>query len=108
MIDGTVAATTVTETSYGPLLLDLGKTYYWRVDEVNEAETPATWPGKLWNFTTQEYFVVDDIESYNDLNPEDPNSNRVFFTWLDGYDIPTNGSIVGNDLPPFCEQTIVH
>ena len=108
VLDGTAAATTVTETSYGPLSLDLGKTYYWRVDEVNEAETPATWQGKLWDFTTQEYFVVDDIESYNDLDPGDPNSNRIFLTWLDGYDIPTNGSLVGYDVPPFTEQTIVH
>nr|NIS83211.1 hypothetical protein [Anaerolineales bacterium] len=108
VIDGTVAATTVTETSYGPLSLDLGKTYYWRVDEVNEAETPATWQGKLWNFTTQEYFVVDDIESYNDLNPEDPNSNRIFLAWVDGYEQPMNGSIVGYDDVPFTEQTVVH
>ncbi|MHC4593376.1 MAG: LamG domain-containing protein [Planctomycetota bacterium] len=108
VLDGTVAATTVTETSYGPLSLDLGKTYYWRVDEVNEAETPATWQGKLWNFTTQEYFVVDDFESYNDLDPTDPNSNRIFNAWIDGYEQPTNGSIVGYAVPPFTEQTIVH
>ncbi len=108
VIDGTAAATTVTETSYGPLSLDLGKTYYWRVDEVNEAETPATWQGRLWDFRAQEYFVVDDIESYNDLDPGDPNSNRIFNVWIDGYGVATNGSIVGHDNPPFTEQTIVH
>ncbi|MHC4489974.1 MAG: hypothetical protein ACYSW7_12525, partial [Planctomycetota bacterium] len=32
--DGTAPVTTVTETTYGPLSLDLGKSYYWRVDEV--------------------------------------------------------------------------
>ncbi|MHC4501090.1 MAG: sugar-binding protein [Planctomycetota bacterium] len=69
VIDGTAAVTTMTETSYGPLSLDLGKAYYWRVDEVNEAETTAMWQGTVWDFTTQEYFVVDDIESYNDLDP---------------------------------------
>ncbi len=106
--DGTAAVTTVTETSYGPLSLDLGRTYYWRVDEVNEAETPATWQGELWDFRAQEYFVVDDFESYNDLDPTDPESNRIFLKWLDGYDIPTNGSLVGYDVPPFAEQTIVH
>jgi hypothetical protein len=108
VLDGTVAATTVTETSHGPLSLDLAQTYYWRVDEVNEAETPTTWQGRLWNFTTQEYFVVDDIESYNDLDTTDPNSNRIFLTWLDGYGVATNGSVVGYENPPFCEQTIVH
>jgi len=39
VIDGTAEVTTVTEASYGPLSLDLGQTYYWRVDEVNEAQT---------------------------------------------------------------------
>ncbi|MBA7600058.1 hypothetical protein ES703_07105 [subsurface metagenome] len=106
--DGTAGVTTVTETSYVPLSLDLGKTYYWRVDEVNEAETPATWQGDLWDFTTQEYFAVDDFEAYNDLNPEDPESNRIFNTWIDGFEQPTNGSIVGYDVPPFAEQNIVH
>ncbi len=28
--------------------------------------------------------------------------------WIDGYDEPTNGSLVGSDNPPFAEQTIVH
>jgi hypothetical protein len=108
VIDDTAPVTTVTETSYGPLSLDLGKTYYWRVDETNEAETPATWQGDLWDFTTQEYFIVDDFESYNDLDTTDPESNRIFLTWIDGYGIATNGSLVGYENPPFCERTIVH
>jgi hypothetical protein len=108
VIDGNTPVTTVTETSYGPLSLDLGKTYYWRVNEVNEAETPTTWQGYIWDFTTQEYFVVDDFESYNDLDPADPDSNRIFNVWIDGYDDPANGSLVGYESPPFAEQTIVH
>jgi len=52
--------------------------------------------------------VVDDFESYNDLDPTDPESNRIFNVWLDGLDNPTNGSLVGYDNPPFTEQTIVH
>ncbi|MHC4597361.1 MAG: hypothetical protein ACYS19_20750, partial [Planctomycetota bacterium] len=98
----------MTEASHGPLSLDLAQTYYWRVDEVNEAETPVTWQGAVWNFTTQKYFVVDDFESYNDLDTTDPESNRIFLTWIDGYDLATNGSIVGYDVPSFTEQTIVH
>ena len=108
VIDGTAPVISVTEASHGPLDLDLGQTYYWRVDEVNEAETPATWQGDLWDFTTQEYFVVDDFESYNDLDPGDPASKRIFNVWIDGYGIPTNGSIVGYEIAPFAEQSIVH
>jgi len=108
VIDGNVPATTVTETSHGPLVLDWGTTYYWRVDEVNYAETPSTWQGDIWNFTTQEYFVIDDFESYNDLNPDDPESNRIFLTWIGGDDQPANGSQVGNDTFPFTELTIIN
>jgi len=100
VIDGTALVTTLSQTIYGPMSLDLGKTYYWRVDEVNDAETPAIWQGDIWNFSTQEYLVVDDFELYNDLNPDDPESNRIFNVWIDEYDDPTNGSLVGYDNPP--------
>ncbi|MBA7630732.1 hypothetical protein ES703_38256 [subsurface metagenome] len=106
--DSTAAVATTTETSYGPLSLDLDMIYYWKINEVNEAETPAMWQGDIWDFTTQEFLVVDDFELYNDLDPTDPNSNRIFNTWIDGYEQPTNGSIVGYEAPPFAEQTIVH
>jgi len=42
------------------------------------------------------------------LNPDEPGSNRIFAAWLDGYDDPTNGALVGHELPPFVEQSIVH
>ena len=103
VIDGTAPVTTVTEASYGPLPLDIGQTYYWRVDEVNEAETPTTWQGDIWNFTTQEYFVLDDFEDYNDYPPDE-----IFSTWIDGWGVPTNGAMAANAEPPYVETTIVH
>jgi hypothetical protein len=72
------------------------------------AETPTTLDGDVWSFTTPEFLIVDDFESYNDLDPTDPQSNRIFNVWLDGYNIPANGSIVGYENPPFAEQAIVH
>jgi len=68
----------------GPLIL--GQSYYWKVNEVNEAETPTTWQGNVWNFTAQEYLVVDDIEDYNDFEPD-----RIFDTWIDGWSDPAKG-----------------
>jgi len=103
VIDGIAPVTTVTEASYGPLSLDLGQIYYWRVDEVNEAEIPTTWQGDIWNFATQEYFVLDDFEDYNDYPPDE-----IFSTWDDGYDDPANGALVANPEPPFAEAVIVH
>ncbi len=114
---GTVPAKVVTEHSLalGTLALEYSKTYTWKVNEVNDAATPRAWEGDLWTFTTPDYGVVDDFESYNDT------CNRVFFGWVDGFGhngstdcgvAPSlgngSGSIVGNANPPFAERTIVH
>jgi hypothetical protein len=109
VIDGNAPVTTVTESSYGPLSLDLGTTYYWKINEVNDAETTTTWQGEIWNFTTPEYFVVDGFEDYNDYPP-----NEIWSTWIDGYGVPTNGATVGYPNPDwnqdehYVETTIVH
>jgi len=92
--------------SYDAGQLEWGTTYYWRVDEVKDDSTIQK--GNIWSFTTASFIIVDDFESYNDLDPSDPESSRIFNVWIDGYGIPTNGSLVGYDAPPFAEQTIVH
>jgi hypothetical protein len=94
--------------SYEPAKLLWDTTYYWRIDEANNTNPDSPWTGNVWSFTTANFLVVDDFESYNDLDPADPESNRIFNVWIDGYDNPTNGSLVGYDNPPFAEQTIVH
>ncbi len=94
--------------SYDPGMLEWDSTYYWRIDEVNDVNPDSPWPGILWSFTTANFLIVDDFESYNDIDPPDPQSNRIFEAWLDGYEIPTNGALVGNELPPYAEQRIVH
>ncbi len=94
--------------TYEPGKLELGVTYYWRIDEVNSSNPNSPWPGILWSFTTSGFLIVDDFESYNDLDPADPESNRIFNAWIDGFDDPTNGSLVGYDNSPFAEQNIVH
>jgi hypothetical protein len=98
--------------------IEYGKTYYWQINEVNEAATPSSYPGEIWSFTTPDYLAVDDFEVYDD------NCNRIFFAWQDGWghnggeniddcDVPPyngngTGSLVGNDQAPFAERTIVH
>jgi len=108
VIDGTAPVATVAEASYGPLALDLDMTHYWKVNEVNEAETPTTWESAIWSFTTSDHIVVDDFESYNDLETGEAGSKRIFNVWVDGWQVPTNGSVVGHENAPFCEQTIVN
>ncbi|MCP4262363.1 MAG: LamG domain-containing protein [Planctomycetes bacterium] len=89
--------------------LEWNTTYYWRIDEANNVNADSPWTGPLWSFTTANFLIVDDFEAYNDLDPADPASNRIFNVWLDGFDNPAiNGSVVGNANPPFAEQIIVH
>jgi hypothetical protein len=100
--NGTTLLGTVTDHSY-PLSLDLAQTYYWKVDEVNQAAATTGWEGDVWSFTTASYIVVDDMEGYT--NDE---GHRVFDAWIDGWGTTTNGAQVGNYTAPFTEWTIVH
>jgi hypothetical protein len=89
--------------------LELGQTYYWRIDEVNAPPDNDIYMGKVWSFTVAEYLLVDDFESYTDYAPND-----IFSSWLDGYNIDENGALVGHDNPDFdagehfLETEIVH
>jgi len=108
-MDGTAPVTTVTSPSYASSL-DLASTYYWRVDEVNDAETPSTWQGGLWSLSTQEYLVVDDFESYNDIEAGQEGSNLVYMTWVDGFGTTTNGPTIGytEAFQPSMEKTLIY
>ncbi|MCL5281699.1 MAG: discoidin domain-containing protein [Planctomycetes bacterium] len=45
-----------TGTTFKPAdLLEYGKTYYWRVDEVNAAPDNTVFRGKVWSFTVEPY-----------------------------------------------------
>jgi hypothetical protein len=99
---------TVTGSPYGTydtsaLDLQLSQTYYWRINEVNEAQVPSLWEGDdVQSFTVADFVVVDDFESYT--NDADSYS-RVFQTWIDGagytypVEVPGNGtgSYIGYD-----------
>jgi subtilisin family serine protease len=53
------------DNTYDPCgLLDLDRTYYWRIDEVNDACEPYLWEGDVWHFRTRNYLVVEDFDSY--------------------------------------------
>jgi len=95
--------------SYDPGKLPWDTTYYWRVDEVNNLNPESPWEGNVWSFTTADFLGIEDFEDYNDYEPD-----RIFETWIDGWDVATNGSEVGYAEPNFLEgehhveTTIVH
>ena len=103
--DNLPLAGNVTESGFDtlPLDLQLGQTYSWRVDEVNETEDPSTWAGDTWSFTTVDAISVDDMESY-----KDEEFFEIWATWVDGFDDPANGSLVGNGVTGSPETGIVH
>jgi F5/8 type C domain-containing protein/carbohydrate binding protein with CBM4/9 domain len=98
---GAALVDSVSQSRYAVDGLDLGTTYYWKVDEVNEAASPGTWEGDIWSFSTRESFILEDFESYDD------EENRIFDTWIDGFFNDT-GSTVGYFDAPFAEQSIVN
>ena len=93
--------------SHNPGKLTLDTDYFWRVDAVYTAEPGNPVKGLVRSFTTADFVGVDDFESYNDIDPPEAGSNRIFDRWLDGFGTTTNGALVGNDLPPYAEQIIV-
>ena len=95
------------KTTYDPGTLEWNKTYYWRVDEVNDASADSPWQGSVWSFTTADFVVVDDFEAYTDnLEAEE----AIFQTWIDG-ETNSTGSTVGyfeSTGGTFSETAIVH
>ena len=80
--DGVAPSVTTSTNSLdlGSLDLEMGKTYYWRADEVNEAEAVSVWAGPVWDLSTPTSLKVDDFESYSNASPD-----RPFQAWLDGF-----------------------
>jgi hypothetical protein len=95
----------VAETTFDPGPLEWGKTYWWRVDEINAGNAESPWKGSVWSFTAADFLIVDNFESYTD---EEDVGARIYETWSDGYSDGSSGSIVGYVDPPFAEQKIVH
>ena len=79
------------ETTFEPGQLDWNKTYFWRVDEVNEADADSPWAGNVWGFTTADFIVIDGFEAYND---DMDAGETIYQTWIDGWTNET-GSTVG-------------
>ena len=94
--------------------LEWDTTYYWRIDEVNDAHPDSPWTGDVWSFTIRNYLIVDDFEDY------DVADNAIWYAWKDGlgYGTPDTqpyypgngtGSAIGEDaIWPSFEPIFVH
>jgi len=104
--DATTLAGTTETAAFAPGTLDLGTTYYWKVNEVEAAEL---WEGQVWSFATQDYISIDDFETYID---DDAAGDAIWELWVDGLveyggDAANGGSQVGHIQTPYAEQEIV-
>ena len=92
-----VTPITLTDPTYTiptpPAPLESLTTYYWAVDEVNDAQT---WVGDVWRFTIRDASIIDDFEHYTDTGfPRSAGTLRN--TWIDGYSQVTFPSVLPLD-----------
>jgi N-acetylneuraminic acid mutarotase len=78
--------------SFAPGVLSWNTTYYWRVDELSSDNPDNPLTGSLWCFTTGDFIIIDDFESYNA-------DNQIWWSWKDGAGYsnhPTGQAYPGN------------
>ncbi|MFH1718068.1 MAG: LamG domain-containing protein [Planctomycetota bacterium] len=71
-----------------------GTTYYWRVDEVNDADPNSPWKGDIWSFTVQPKIAY---------NPTPPDGARfmvtdVILSWTAGFGAKLHTVYFGNNF----------
>ncbi len=92
VIDGLAVVATVSESTFDQGALDLGMSYYWKINEMNDLGTPPAYEGDLWTFQTPDHLMVDDFEMY-----QSKEGLRIWEFWFDGFDDQANnGAVVGN------------
>jgi hypothetical protein len=70
---GSIYKGQVTEAAFSPAALTWNKTYFWRIDEVNDAEAGSPWKGTIWSFSVPDYIpVVTAPETLDYDNTADP------------------------------------
>ena len=82
-----------TEPSYMPDgALDWGQTYYWRIDEINDADPNSPWKGDTWSFTVEPYnFVLD------------PEADQYQFA---DYEVEVHASSVADEEEVWADATV--
>ncbi|MCK4887377.1 MAG: LamG domain-containing protein, partial [Planctomycetes bacterium] len=75
--------------SYDPNGLELFKTYYWRVDEIDGKG--GIMEGPVWQFDTIDYVMVEDFESY------DNEGNDITAVWTDKLGLGDMQRLLMND-----------
>jgi len=77
-------------TSYEPGTMDSNTTYYWRIDEIEDANN--NWKGDVWSFTTEVIPVpAEYTERYDEWSV--PTESTWLTKGLSGYGVPANAVV---------------
>jgi len=79
-----------------------GTTYYWRIDEVNEAHPDSPWKGRIWSFT------IPSKKAYNPV-PGDGNffvsTENLILSWSPGFGAKLHTVYFGEDFDTVANAT---
>jgi hypothetical protein len=94
-----------TDTTYEPGELEWNRTYWWRVDEVNDAHPESPWKGPVWRFTTADFLVIDDFEVYDHA---EGTGTRVCESWINYWDAEPSTPVAFPCENPSLERKEMH
>jgi len=79
-----------------------GTTYYWRIDEVNEADPRSPWKGDVWSFTVppKTAYFPNPADGAESIGPDD-----VALSWTAGYGAKLHTVYIGDDYDEVKEAT---
>ncbi|MFC1793179.1 LamG-like jellyroll fold domain-containing protein, partial [Planctomycetota bacterium] len=72
-----------------------GTTYYWRIDEVNDANAASPWKGNVWSFT------VPSMKAYDPAPADGSNfldTEAITLSWTEGFGTILHTVYFGDDL----------
>ena len=79
-----------------------GTTYYWRIDEVNEANPESPWKGDVWSFTIppKTAYNPDPADGAEFIGPD-----NVTLSWTKGFGAILHTVYLGNDYDEVSDAT---
>ena len=78
-----------------------GTTYYWRIDEVNDADPNSPWKGQIWSFSVapKTAYNPDPADGAEFVNPS------VTLSWIAGYGAKIHTVYIGDDFDQVSNAT---
>jgi len=79
-----------------------GTTYYWRIDEVNDADPNSPWKGKVWSFWVQPKTAYDPVPADNAAFID---TEGTVLTWTPGFGAKLHYVYFGDDYDTIANAT---